>query len=194
MQKKYHINLHIAPHVLQQHHYFAGTVEQRRADLQAALDNATLDYIWCASGGYGLIHIIDQLNFDNFKKNKSRIIGCSDITILHAKMQQLKQSSLHGTMPSMLANNTLKSTTSLYQAMLKETLEYTFPAIPYNRFGQTTAPVIGGNLSIITSLMGTPLEMKIQDHILFIEDINESIHKIDRIDDAIKIIRLFKTD
>ncbi len=191
-EKNYPIHLLIAPHATQQYYYFAGTDEQRVEDLQNALDNPNLDYIWCASGGYGVIRLIEHLNFSRFKNNKSLLIGFSDITILHCKMQTLNRPTLHACMPSSLSKSTQKTKQSLSDALFRKSLQYHGLFSQYNRLGQVTAPVVGGNLSILTSLIGTDLEINTVGNILFIEEVNESIHKIERMIFQLKLSGKFK--
>ena len=79
-------------------HHFAGTDTQRTSDFQLALDNPTVKAIWCARGGYGLLRIIDALNFEKFKTHPKWIVGYSDVTVLHNALNNLGYESLHAMM------------------------------------------------------------------------------------------------
>ena len=84
---------------------FAGTDAQRLEDLQKALDDPSIKAIWASRGGYGTVRIIDDLNFDGFRKNPKWVIGYSDITVLHNKLHNLGYQSIHAQMPLTLADN-----------------------------------------------------------------------------------------
>ena len=161
------------------HGRFAATDDERVADLQAAIDNPSVDAILCSRGGYGLQRIIDRVG-----EIRKPVIGFSDITALHQLSALSRQPSLHGIMCKHIA--TLPETSEALQRTLEalrgEPLEYEIPAHPLNRCGEVTAPLTGGNLSVLYGLQGTPygLESVIQQPLLLIEDIGERHYHIDR--------------
>ena len=166
-----------------QFHYFSGTDEQRLADLQAMLDDATIQAILCGRGGYGLSRIIDQLNFTKFKQHPKWLIGFSDITVLHSHLyQQIKFASLHAPMAAAFneggANNVYVQ--SLKKALKGDLANYTCAPHAYNTIGKATGELIGGNLSLIAHLIGTKSSLKTAGKILFIEDVGEYLYNIDR--------------
>ena len=159
---------------------FSGTDAERLADLQDALADADIDFILCSRGGYGMQRIIHNVPAINHP-----IIGFSDITALH---QVSGIPSLHGLMCKHIA--TLPDDSEALQLFLRalkgEPLHYSLPVHPLNRLGTAEGTLIGGNLSVLYGLQGTPYSLNavIDAHpegvILFIEDICERHYHIDR--------------
>ena len=164
-----------------QHHYFSGKDAERLMDLQNAIDDPTVDAILCCRGGYGTIRIIDQIDFSAYDPEIKPVIGYSDITVLHCKLQSLGMTSIHGTLAFNLPENTQHSLQSLFNILKRKNNQYILPANTCNRAGKVTANIVGGNLTILSSLMGTNLELDTKNKILFIEDIDESVYAIERI-------------
>ena len=161
--------------------YFSGTDEVRRDELQAMLDDEHIKAILCGRGGYGVIRIIDQLDFTKFKKNPKWIIGFSDITVLHAHLYtKIKTASLHAPMASAFNEGENKYIKSLQKAIMGKKAKYSCATHPFNKPGVVTAELVGGNLSLLAHLTGTPSDINTKDKILFIEDIGEHIYNIDR--------------
>jgi muramoyltetrapeptide carboxypeptidase len=157
----------------------AGTDEQRAADFQAQLDNPNIKAIWCARGGYGTVRMIDLLDFTKFKQSPKWIVGFSDVTVLHSHLNTMGYQSIHGIMPvSSKASEEAKET--LRKALFGEHLEYTVPCENMNRLGTAKGELVGGNLSILYSLFGSPSAIDCSDKILFIEDLDEYLYHIDR--------------
>lgn len=159
---------------------FAGRDEDRLADLTQALQDPTVDAVLCARGGYGLQRIIDRVPEIN-----KPIIGFSDITALHQLAGLNNQPSLHGIMCKHIATlpEDSEPLKALRKALQGEALEYTFPAHPLNRPGEAHGTIIGGNLSVLYGLQGTPFslgKLSYQFPILLIEDICERHYHIDR--------------
>jgi muramoyltetrapeptide carboxypeptidase len=161
---------------------FAGTDEDRLADLTEALLDSTVDAILCSRGGYGLQRIIDRV-----PPISKPIIGFSDITELHQLSAISHQPSLHGIMCKHIATlpEASEPILALRKALAGETLEYHWENHPLNRFGDACAPIVGGNLSVLYGLQGTPYGLqqsaiRIQFPILLIEDIGERHYHIDR--------------
>ncbi|SCW84890.1 muramoyltetrapeptide carboxypeptidase [Mucilaginibacter sp. NFR10] len=167
---------------------YGGTDEERAADLQQMLDNPGIKAIMCARGGYGLVRIIDRLNFRQFKKNPKWIIGFSDITALHCHINRnFGIATLHSKMCNSFPDDWAKADPmqmatiqSIRQALTGESLNYSSPACPQNRPGKTEAPLVGGNLSLIATLSGTPSDLDTDEKILFVEDTHEYLYNIDR--------------
>ena len=155
---------------------FAGTDEDRFADLREALQDPSVDLVLCARGGYGLQRIIDEV-----PPITKPILGFSDITALHQAAGLTHQPTLHGVMCKHIA--TLPQEGEVLQALRKalrgETLTYTFPAHSCNHLGETTAPIVGGNLSVLYGLQGTKFQIQ-PGAILLIEDIGERLYHIER--------------
>ena len=164
-------------------HYFSGTDEERIADLQAMLDDPMLSAIIMGRGGYGLSRIIDQLDFSLFKKHPKWICGFSDITVLHQHIhQQLGIATLHSPMCGAFKNyeDTCDYLNQFKSLLQGEAQIYRTQPMENNRFGTAEASVVGGNLAIISHLVGSSSEMDTNNKILFLEDIGEHLYQIDR--------------
>ncbi len=161
---------------------FAGTDKQRIADLQAAIDDKTINAILCSRGGYGLARIIDKINFDALHTHFKWLIGFSDISVLHARINNQDKPTLHAIMARHLTElpDSNPSISYLKQILDGNYPNYHIPAHTLNRHGKVEAYLVGGNLSVIAGLWGTPYELDLYDAILFIEDIGEDAYKIDR--------------
>ncbi len=166
-----------------QFHYFSGTDDERRNDLQLMLDDPTVKAILCGRGGYGMSRIIDQLDFKAFKKNPKWIIGYSDITLLHGHLYtQLKTASLHS--PMAAAFNDGEHANEYIQSLKKilngGSYKYRSVAHPLNQFGTASGELVGGNLSLLAHMTGSRSAFDFKKKILFIEDIGEYIYNVDR--------------
>lgn len=180
----------------QEHHQFAGTVAQRTASLQKALDDPNCKAIICARGGYGTIQLIDALDFTQFKQQPKWIVGYSDVTVLHNHINRnFDLESLHATMPvNFPASGSDEATESLRKALFGEEVIHTFELETESKLTTTalTAPLVGGNLSIIYSLTGTNSQLNTRGKWLFIEDLDEYLYHIDRMMMNLKRAGLFK--
>jgi len=157
----------------------AGTDEERASDFQTMMDNPNIKAIWCVRGGYGTVRMIDLLDWTKFKQNPKWIIGFSDVTVLHSHLNNLGFASIHGIMP-VSAKATEEAKESLRKALFGEPLQYTVPCDQMNRYGTAKGELVGGNLSILFSLLGSPSAVNCEDKILFIEDLDEYLYHIDR--------------
>ena len=169
-----------------------GSDEERAADFQAQLDNPEIKAIWIARGGYGSVRIIDKLNFDKFLQNPKWIVGFSDITVLHSHINTLGVSTIHGIMPYTVPNTIETSIESLKKALFGESLSYEISSHSDNRIGKTTGELVGGNLSIIYSLLGSESSIDTNGKILYIEDLDEYLYHIDRMMQNLKRNGYFK--
>jgi muramoyltetrapeptide carboxypeptidase len=159
---------------------FAGNDAQRTADFQQMLDNSKVKAIWCARGGYGTVRIIDELDFLSFKKNPKWIVGYSDITVLHSHIHNLGVETLHATMPLDVVKTKTESLNSLKKCLFGEQLSYEINASSANKIGNASGELIGGNLSILYSLLGSNSSIKTDGKILFLEDLDEYLYHVDR--------------
>jgi muramoyltetrapeptide carboxypeptidase len=177
------LNLIFGNHVFKRRNSFAGTDAQRADDFQLMLNNPGIKAILCARGGYGSIRIINKLRFDNFVSHPKWIAGCSDITVFHAFLQQsLGAESLHSAMPRSISHEKpdIASLDSLRSVLFGELKEYTIRPHSANRPGEASGILIGGNLSVLYSMAGTPFDPDTRGRILFIEDLKEYLYHIDR--------------
>lgn len=158
----------------------AGTDEQRAADFQQQLDNPNIKAIWCVRGGYGTVRMIDLLDFTKFRQHPKWIIGFSDVTVLHNHLNTMGYKSIHGVMPVTIPRATPAAISSMKAALFDEPLSYTVGPDKMNRYGKATGELVGGNLSILYSLLGSQSAIDCKDKILFIEDLDEYLYHIDR--------------
>ena len=169
-----------------EYHQLAGDDDFRASVLQDYLDRDDIDAILCARGGYGTIRIVDKLDFTKFAKHPKWIVGYSDVTVLHAKMQQLGYQSIHGTMAINFEKNTEEALESLYDALVgRHKMAGGFLAP--EALGMTgKVQIVGGNLSVLYSMLGSDLFPETDGKILFIEDLDEYLYHIDRMMMALK--------
>ncbi len=161
---------------------FAGTKEQRIADLQQALDDKDVRAILCSRGGYGITQIIDKIDFSAFQQSPKWLIGFSDITILHNTITNLGLASIHGIMAKQLTElpENSEQIQRLKEILFGKMPAYEIPAHPLNRPGKVGGKLIGGNLSVLVGMSGTKFDLPYEGNILFIEDIAEKPYHIDR--------------
>ncbi|MEO8516863.1 MAG: LD-carboxypeptidase [Flavobacterium sp.] len=159
----------------------AGTDEQRAKDFQEQMDNPNIKAIWCVRGGYGTVRIIDLLDFTKFKQRPKWIIGFSDVTVLHSHLTTMGYKSIHAIMPiSVPKASTPAKETFKVSLFGNERLEYDILPHPMNKMGKASGELVGGNLSILYSLFGSPSSINCSDKILFIEDLDEYLYHVDR--------------
>ena len=158
----------------------AGTDEQRAADFQQQLDNPNIKAIWCVKGGYGTVRIIDLLDFTKFKQHPKWIVGFSDITVLHNHLNTMGFKTIHGVMPITVPRATKEAIETLRLSLFGNKLEYEITTATMNKIGKASGELVGGNLSILYSLLGSPSAIDCRDKILFIEDLDEYLYHIDR--------------
>lgn len=169
-------------------HTFGGTDAERAADFQRMMDDPNIHAILCATGGYGTVRIIDQLNFKVFKKYPKWIIGFSDITVLHSHLHQVVGvASVHakmcGSFPKdwELADEVQKATIlSIKDALEGRQVNYPVMVSPYNRLGMAEGKLIGGNLKILENLNASASMIQTKGKILVLEDVGEPLYNIDR--------------
>jgi len=173
-------NVLVSEHCLGQHNYFSGTDEERTADFQFGLDNPEVKAIVCVRGGYGCIRILDRLQWAGFLRHPKWIVGFSDITLFHQRLQRFGIPSIHSTMPLNFKNNSDESLATLLSALKGETNPVYCEYVEENKPGTAEGILVGGNLSILYSLLGTDDHIDYSNTILFIEDLAEQLYHIDR--------------
>ena len=181
-----------SPNLLQQSGIFAGLDASRKSDLQWALDHPKAKAIWCFRGGYGTVRLIEDLNPALFLKKPKWIIGFSDVTVLHSFSNIiLNTGSIHATMPINVIENTIDTLTSLKQALFSTSMHHSWSNTKNNRAGEVEAEIVGGNLAVLTSLLGTNYQPDFEGKILFIEEIDEYLYNIDRMCWQLKFTGVF---
>lgn len=174
------LNVVIGKSIGLEENQLAGNDEQRAADLQEQLDNPNIKAIWCARGGYGTVRVVDLIDFTQFKKSPKWLVGFSDVTVLHNHLNTMGYKSIHGIMPISLAKASKEAIESLRLSLFGQPLQYAIDPHPMNRLGKATGELVGGNLSILYSVLGSPSAIDCTDKILYIEDLDEYLYHIDR--------------
>src|SRR3989339_577408 len=170
---------------------FSVTDEERTQDLQQMIDAPNLKAVFCLRGGYGTLRILDKLNFSTFLKTPKWVIGFSDITVLHAAIANIDVESIHGQMPLNFAQSS-KGLEVLFETLEGANLAYQLPIHLLNRIGASEARLVGGNVAMICSLLGTPFAFQTQGNILFIEEIGEHLYRFDRMLQHLKLAGALK--
>lgn len=177
----------LGKNLLQENNQFAGTVVQRSADLQTAIDDASIKAVFFVRGGYGSVQVVDRIHWGCFQQNPKWLIGFSDITVFHSHIHQnLGIPSLHAAMPITFAKNTKLALDKLKNLIFGDQVSYQIDAHDFNRIGNVKGKLIGGNLSILYSLLGSESQVDTQGKILFIEDLDEYLYHIDRMMQSLK--------
>lgn len=180
LAKSWGLEVVLGKHVFSKHNHFAGTDEERLKDIQLALDNKNVKAIWCSRGGYGTVRIIDQIDFTAFEENPKWVVGFSDITTLHSHIHNLGIATIHATMPGGMYSVTDETKQTLYKALFGYEYGFEIPSDSLNKTGSSKGVLIGGNLSIINSMIGSDSEINTYNKILFIEDVGEDLYRVDR--------------
>ncbi|MEH1006400.1 LD-carboxypeptidase [Winogradskyella sp. ECml5-4] len=183
------LNAIVGDHVFSQSNHFAGDDYERCVDLQSVMDNPTVSAIWCARGGYGTVRILDKLDYTEFKKNPKWVIGYSDITALHNQVHNEGFQSLHAIMCVSLTTDLTEiaaSVDTFKSALFGEPTDYTLKGSKYNRVGETSGVLVGGNLTMLHTMLGSKESIDTSGKILFIEEIGEYKYHIDRMLQSMK--------
>lgn len=161
---------------------YAGTVAERVSDIRWALNDPSIKAIICNRGGYGTIQLIDQLTMAELKASPKWLVGFSDITTLHGLLTRAGVMSMHGTMSSFLAKDGKDVTsTSMRDLLMGKVPCYELPAHQQNIVGKASGVLVGGNLCTFAPNLGSQADATLgKDIILFVEEVEESMHNIDR--------------
>mgnify|MGYP006283272753 CR=1 FL=1 len=162
------------------HHQFGGTDPDRAEDLQQQLNDPEIKAIFIAKGGYGTARILDQLDFMSFLNRPKWIVGYSDVTALHLKLQQLGIASLHADMPVDFPKKSEKSLESIRRCLFGNSDGFKYQSTFTSVNGEADGVLVGGNLSVLYSVLGTKDLPSFKNKILFLEDLDEYLYHIDR--------------
>jgi muramoyltetrapeptide carboxypeptidase len=168
---------------------FAGSDDERLADIQEMTNDPNVKAVICSRGGYGISKIISRIDFSALKKKPKWYVGFSDITVLHMWLSEVYNiMSVHGDMPLNYNDpeKTRDTFTTLKKCMFGEPLTIRWDGAFY-READAEGEITGGNLSLIFSLIGTPAEPKTNSRILFIEEVGEYYYHIDRMMTSLKL-------
>jgi muramoyltetrapeptide carboxypeptidase len=178
--KSYGLNVILGEHIFEIDNQFAGTDLERKTDLQWALNHKTAKAIIIARGGYGSVRLVENLDFSEMKKNPKWLVGYSDVTVLHHALHNESLATLHATMPLNFTKNE-EATKTMFDALFGNLNETKITENVFlNKDGIVNAEIVGGNLSLIYSLSGTPFDLNTNGKILFLEDLDEYLYHIDR--------------
>ncbi|CAA0210075.1 S66 peptidase family protein [Tenacibaculum maritimum] len=183
LAEKWGLKVLYGKHMFEQGNHFAGTDEQRCEDFQKALDDPTIKAIWSARGGYGSVRILDRLDFTIFKKHPKWIIGYSDLTAFHNHINNVGVETLHAMMGVSLEDKAAMITETIAtfkKALFGEQLKYEVGTSRYNRKGKVSGELVGGNIAVLASMLGSESQLDTDGKILFIEEIGEYKYSIDR--------------
>ena len=173
----------VAPHALSDYHGFAGTADERTADLLWALRTPGIKAIMCSRGGDGAVQLLCHIPLDTLRSHPKFIVGFSDVTALLNAEACAGNVGIHGSMCH--AINTYQGTDTVSQAlrhMLSGDLPtYRLAPHPLNQAGHAEGILVGGNMSVLHGLAGSDFDpLTLPDIILFVEDTGEGMSKVDR--------------
>ncbi|HMK16799.1 MAG TPA: LD-carboxypeptidase [Chitinophagaceae bacterium] len=167
---------------------FGGTDEERAKDFQKMLDDPKIKAIMCARGGYGVVRIIDKLNWEKFKSKPKWIIGFSDVTVFHSHLNKnFGIVSIHSKMCNSFPDDwslaepiQIETIESIQLALSGKKMKYSVVPNPQNKLGTADGVLIGGNLKMLETLAGTKSDINTAGKILFVEDTGEYMYSVDR--------------
>ena len=175
----------VGAHALSSYHGFAGTADERAADLLWALRNPSIKAIICSRGGDGAVQVLQRIPLNEFRNHPKWIMGFSDVTALHSAEVAAGVMSIHSSMCCGIAMRGERDSVNmiLRKLLQGELPTYQAPAHPLNQQGEATGILVGGNFSVFCGLAGSEydfLNRADEGLILFIEDTDESMTKVDR--------------
>jgi muramoyltetrapeptide carboxypeptidase len=170
----------VGDHVLERDGYLAGSDDGRLADLNRFARDDSIDAIWCIRGGYGAMRILEHIDYDAWRARPKAMIGYSDITALHAAIgQRAGIITFHGpTARAKLTENT-RSSLCITVASTPRAGRVAGGLRSLNG-GRAEGRLVGGNLALVAALVGTPYAWNLDGAILVLEDVSESVYRIDR--------------
>ena len=177
--ESYGLSVILGNNLFESNNQYAGNDLQRTEDLQWALNDKNIKAIIIARGGYGSVRLIESIDFTEFIKNPKWLVGYSDVTVLHNAINNIGVATLHATMPLNFSKNK-EATKSMISGLFGNLNEIQAEENYSNVSGMAKGQLIGGNLSLLYSLSGTPFDIDTTDKILFIEDLDEYLYHIDR--------------
>lgn len=172
-------NVLVSKNCLGQYNYFSGTDEERLEDFQFGIDHPEVKAIVCARGGYGCVRIVDRIHWAGMLREPKWLVGFSDVCVFHQHLQRYNLACIHGSMILNFRENTKEALNTLLMALKGESFSIEASSI-HNKAGQAEGTLMGGNLSILYSLIGTNNQPDYSDKILFLEDLAEHLYHIDR--------------
>ncbi|PZR16864.1 MAG: LD-carboxypeptidase [Flavobacterium psychrophilum] len=178
--KSWGLNVVIGKTVGLDNNQLAGQDWQRAQDFQNMLDNPNIKAIWSAKGGYGTVRMIDRLDFTKFKQHPKWLVGFSDFTVMHSHVNNFDIATVHSIACISAGGATPEAIEGLKKGLMGGNIEYTIEPHAFNKTGNAHGELIGGNLSVLYSIMGSASEADYKGKIIFIEDLDEYLYHIDR--------------
>lgn len=179
--KSWGLQVEVGETVGAQHFNFAGSDQMRADEFQFFLDDVEIKAIICARGGYGSARMLDLVSFENFIESPKWIVGYSDVTAIHNHINQnYGIPTIHSVMPSEFLSVFAESTKSLKSVLFGEAIRYQFPKHKLNEQGRAKGEVVGGNLTLVHSMLGSVSQLNTDGKVLFLEDVGERLYNIDR--------------
>lgn len=183
----------LASNIYTAYNQFSGTDAMRVQGLNELLHNHEIKAIWCARGGYGSVRLLDKIDWKALKDNPKWLCGFSDVSALHAHLQQkIGMASMHSEMMLGFEKNSYEAHGSFIDALIGKGNNYAFEAHLLNKKGSAVAEIVGGNLSVLYSLLGSKSQLNTNGKILFLEDLDEYLYHIDRMMMALKRAGMLK--
>lgn len=172
---------------------YAGTETERISELQWALNEPSISGIWASRGGYGCQHLIQHLKISKFRNHPKWYIGYSDNTVIQSYLLRKGFTSIHGqTVKTSTFGLSPESYAGIFNLLKGQMPKYVLPSSHQNHMGKAEGTLVGGNLALIYSLMGTPFGFKFKNNILFIEEIGEQFYALDRMLMSLELAGIFK--
>ena len=161
---------------------YSGTADERAIDLLKAFEDEEIKAIFCSRGGYGSIHLLKRISKESIQQHPKWLIGHGDITVLLNSIVASGVMCLYGPMAIQIAAGQEPSISIARNILFGTLPKYEIPSNPYNRCGHAEGILVGGNLSSYSPIAGTEFHISSkQDIILFIEEVEESLHAVDRL-------------
>lgn len=170
----------ISAHCTKPFNQFGGNDKERARDFTAMLENERVKAIFGVRGGYGTVRMLDLVDWDVFTKNPKWICGYSDLSILHGRIQSLGFQSLHCSMPVSFHALDLKAMDQTWDCLLGKLPTYKGKKHSLQVNGKAKGVLLGGNLSVLYSALGSNAFPSMTNAILFLEDVDEYLYHIDR--------------
>jgi len=188
------LRVSVMPHALGRNGSYSGSYSERMGDLTDALSDPEVKAIMCSRGGYGAVHLLETLDELPLRENAKWIIGFSDISCLHALMTRHGIASIHAPMTKHIAatGGEDEDTRALLGMLRGEKQQYHFAPHAYNRTGTVSGILVGGNMAVLSGLMGTPFDIYGHGDVIFIEDVSEPVYKVERMMYQLELAGVFR--
>ncbi len=176
--------------IFQQDRYLAGPDARRLAELTAAFGDDSMRGIFCARGGYGAMRLLPRLSFDAFSPKP--LVGFSDITALHLVLRQKDWVTFHGPVVTQLGRESSEMVDRLFRVLESSAPAPSLRASGTFVDGTVEGPLVGGNLSVLTRLIGTPYLPALNGAVLLLEDVGERPYRLDRMWTHLRLAGVFE--